>query len=171
MGRASALLLAALSLAACEAKIGSDQPGNGVQRAAAEGKAEAGVLSIDAPGFDMKLKIPESIRAEVGTDTALIYPGATLAGLHVAANADSTKGASGSVEMRFTTPDALEKVAAWYRDPARAAELAVSSAVREGTGLVMTGTRAGEGDPFTLHLAPASGGGTEARLTLSDRSG
>jgi hypothetical protein len=163
IGWAAAMLL----LAGCEAKIGSGtaKPGS------VAGQAEAGTISIDAPGLDMKLKIPEAIRAEIGGDTDIVYPGATLGGLHVAASADSERGGNGSVEMRFTTPDAVEKVAAWYRDPVRAAELAVASAVREGTGMVISGTSARAGDPFTLRLQPASGGGTEARLVLRDRAG
>jgi hypothetical protein len=42
--------------------------------------------------------------------------------------------------------------------------------VRDGPGMVISGTSAGEGDPFTLRLQPASGGGTEARLVLRDRA-
>jgi hypothetical protein len=164
------LIISGLALAGCEAQIDADAARQ--ERPAAVAKAEAGTLSIDAPGFDMKLKIPEVVRANVSSEGALVYPGATLGGLHVTAGADSA-GANGSVEMRFTTRDALEKVAAWYRDPARAAELVVATAVRDSTGIVISGTGGGEsgsqGGPFTLRLTPAAGGGTEGRLVLSDR--
>lgn len=170
MIRSPACLLAALLLAACEAKVGmDDQSGTA---ASAAGKAESGTLSIDTPGFDMKLKIPEAIRAEIGGDNDVIYPGSTLGGLHVAAQADGG-GGNGSVEMRFTSPDAVDKVAAWYRDPARAADLKVASAGRQGEAVVMNGVtvdRDGGGGPFTLRLRP-NAGGTEGVLTLSDRGG
>lgn len=169
MLRSNLLVSGLLLLGACEAKVGT-QGGEAPARSVS-GKAEAGTLSIDAPGLDVKLQFPDSIRAEIGGDTAIVYPGATLGGMHVAANADGNGRASGSVEMRFMTPDRLDKVLAWYRDPARAAELAVASAVREGTGAVITGTSANAGDPFTLRLIPADGGGTEARLVLRDRTG
>lgn len=171
MIRSPAWLLAAVAaLAACEPDAATTQSRTAPTEVA--GKAEAGTLSIDAPGFDMKLKIPESIRSEIGGDNDIIYPGATVGGMHLAANAD-TGGGSGSVELRFTSADAVEKVAAWYRDPARAAELAVASAKREGAAVVIAGTTAGgrEADPFSLRLTPAPGGGTEGVLTLSDRSG
>jgi hypothetical protein len=167
MIRAPWLLMFPVLLGACEAQIGTDE----TRRAPVEvaGKAEAGTVSIDTPGFDLKLKIPDVVRAQIGTDGDLVYPGATLGGVHVAA--DGQSGGNGSVELRFTTPDAIERVAAWYRDPARAAELAVANVVREQTGLTISGTQTGDGDPFTVRLAPAAGGGTEARLVLRDRQG
>lgn len=170
MRRSSGLIMFA-GLAACEAQVGTEPKGEPAPAAAAAGKSEPGTLSIDAPGFDMKLKIPEAMQAEMGGNTDIIYPGATLGGLHVAASADGERGGNGSVELRFTTPDAVDKVLAWYRDPARAAELAVASVAREGTGVEIKGTVACEGDPFALRLAPAGAGGTEGRLVLRDRAG
>ena len=87
-------ILAPLALlAACEARIGKDeQPGaaaEGNQSAAvsAEGKAEEGQFSIKAPGLDLKLNIPDAIqqRATIDSDSEILYPGATLAGMHVEA--------------------------------------------------------------------------------------
>lgn len=172
MKSTAALSLAALALlAACEMKIGKDEEKAGAQPSTtAEGKSEDGSISIDAPGFDMKLNIPDALQAQVGADGDVLYPGSKLAGLHVQAN-DGSGAGDDSVELRFTTTDAPAKVAAWYRDPAQAKELAVTSAQQQGQGYRIAGTSKGDADPFTLTLAPAAGGGTEGRIVLQDRHG
>ena len=157
-------------LSACEMKVGGeDKEKQGAQQtASAEGKSEEGSISIDAPGFDMKLNIPDALRAEVGADVDVLYPGSKLAGLHVQANDGSGSGED-SVELRFTTADAPAKVAAWYRDPNQAKELTITSAQQQGQGYRIIGTSNGDSDPFTLTLTPATGGGTEGRILLQDR--
>jgi hypothetical protein len=140
------------------AEAGSEQP--------AGGKAEDGRLSIQGPGFDMKINIPKDMarRASGDGDNELLYPGAAISGMHI----EASKPSSG-VEMRFATPDAPQKVAAWYRDPGRASGFQVQSAKQEGDAIVISGAQKGDGDPFSLRLSPASGGGTEGRLILTDR--
>ena len=175
MTRTARLLsVAALALlAACEMKVGGDEKAEaGKQGAAAsaEGKSEQGSISIDAPGFDMKLNIPEALQAQVGADGEMLYPGSKLAGLHVQAN-DGSGAGEDSVELRFTTADAPAKVAAWYRDPNQAKELNVASAEQQGQGYRITGTSKGGSDPFTVTLTPATGGGTEGRIVLQDSHG
>jgi hypothetical protein len=157
-------------LAACEMQIGDQEQAKArtEQVASAEGKSEAGAISIDAPGFDMKLNIPEALRAELGSEGDVIYPGSKLGGLHVQASKNQA-GGQGSVELRFTTADAPAKVAAWYRDPAQARELTVTAAQQQGQGYRIVGTSKGDNDPFTLTLTPAGGGGTEGRIVLQDR--
>nr|WP_295373359.1 hypothetical protein [uncultured Sphingosinicella sp.] len=156
-------------LGACEMQIGDGQQGKArtEQVASAEGKAEDGSISIDAPGFDMKLNIPQALRTEMGGDEDILYPGSKLGGLHVQAG-ENKGGGQGSVELRFTSADAPAKVAAWYRDPAQAKELTVTSAQQQGQGYRIVGTSKGGSDPFTLTLTPA-GGGTEGRIVLQDR--
>ena len=39
---------------------------------------------------------------------------------------------------------------------------------QDGEAVLITGTQKSDGDPFSVRLSPA-GGGTEGRLTLSDR--
>ena len=159
-------------LAACEMKIGKDDKQQAQSEAAgsADGKSEDGAISIDAPGFDLKLNIPDAVRTQIGTDGEVLYPGAKLAGLHVQAT-DGSGAGDDSVELRFTTPDAPAKVAAWYRDPNQAKEFVVSSTQQQGETYRTAGTSKGDGDPFTLTLRPAAGGGTEARILLQDRHG
>jgi len=164
------LFLGAAALAllgGCEMKVGTDDKaeGNAQQAVSADGKSEDGSISIDAPGFDMKLNIPDALRAQVGADGDVLYPGSKLAGLHVQAN----DGGEDSVELRFTTADAPAKVAAWYRNPDQAKELTVASTQQQGQGYRITGTSKGDSDPFTLTLTPAAGGGTEGRVVLQDR--
>jgi hypothetical protein len=170
------LLVPALTLAACEAKIGKDEvvstaeaSGNATGSPAA-GKAEEGQLSIKAPGFDMKINIPKGVsdRAEVHNSNQLVYPGSEVAGLHIEAGTEQKGQGRGGVELRFTSSDSIDKVASWYRDPARASGFAVASAAREGDAVVITGSSKSDGDPFALRLTPSPAGGTDARLTLSD---
>jgi hypothetical protein len=69
------------------------------------------------------------------------------------------------LELRFTSPDAPDKVAAWYRAPERARHFTVSDVKQEGPVLLLSGTRKDDGGALTLRLVP-QGGGTEGRLNL-----
>lgn len=171
-------ILSALALlAGCEAKIRKDAgQGNTASPAdqaqvSAEGKSEAGQFSVKAPGLDLKLDIPDALqkRASMDSDSEILYPGATLAGMHVEAGSEKSGRNESAVELRFTTNDAPAKVAGWYRDPARKGGFAVTSARQQGASYVIAGTEKGDGDPFTVHLDAASGGGTEGRLILRDQ--
>lgn len=161
---------AALALTACEARFGNDAdavPSNG----SAEGKAEQGRLSIHAPGFDMKISIPEGIRREAGIDddSGVIYPNSTLSGMHVEGGRDDTRS-DGQVELAFTSADAPDLIARWYQDSARASHFTVATANREGAAFVIAGTTRNHDGDFRVHLTPRQGGGTEARVLLSDRN-
>ena len=156
-------------LGACEARIGRDDKAGASERAqAAAGGAEEGTFSIDAPGFDLKINIPEGMKdGMVNSDSEILYPGAQLSGMHV--NADGQGNARDKVELRFTSADAPDKVAAWYRDGARAETFAIASAVEKNGTYTLSGTEVEDGDPFTLQLA-RRGEGTDARLTLQDKN-
>lgn len=175
-GKTLSLICALAFLSACEMKVHKDGDGEagkggGKAAASAEGKAKEGQFSINTPGFDMKIDIPASLASHTNSDSDVLYPGSSLSGMHIEGSKGGADGKENAgIELRFTTPDAAEKVAAWYRDPARASTFAVAGVRREGSGLVITGSEKKDGDPFTLHLSPRSGGGTEGRLTLTDRS-
>lgn len=160
---------AALALTACEARLGNDAApaGNG----SAEGKAEEGRLSIHAPGFDMKISIPEGIRREAGIDddSGVIYPNSTLSGMHVEGGRDEGRS-DGEVELAFTSPDAPDLIARWYQDPGRAGHFTVATANRQGAAFVIAGTTSDRDGHFRVHLTARQGGGTEARVVLSDRN-
>lgn len=170
-----AAMAAILLLAGCEARIGKeagkakDQEAGRPARASAEARAEEGQLSIDAPGFALKLDIPAGLaeRADLDSDSGILYPGAALSGMHVEARDRAGAGRS-MVELRFVSSDPPAKVAAWYRDPARAKDFSVSSSRREGGAIAIAGTEKEDGDPFDLTLSPRSGGGTDGRLRLRD---
>jgi hypothetical protein len=70
--------------------------------------------------------------------------------------------------MRFTTPDAPGRVVAWYRDPARGGDFTIQSAQQEGAAFTVSGIGRNDGDRFAVRISPSEGGGTEARLLLSD---
>lgn len=160
---------AAVLLCACEMKINRDGKDEASGNEAAPAVARDGEISINTPGFDMKLDIPESLRSDISGDSDIVYPGSKIGGLNVTAREDNGQG-MGRVIMRFTSPDAPNKVAGWYRDPARAATFTGVSVRQEGTGYRISGTDKDGGDPFDLSLTPAAGGGTQAQLTLQDRN-
>ena len=165
------LLAGAAALPACEARIGNDAPPVEANASAA-GKAEEGRLTISAQGFNMSIDIPEGLREhDSDDDDDLLYPGAALGGLHVQAGAERADGArGGEVELRFTTGDAPDRVAAWYRDPARQDVFTVQSAGREGEAYVVAGTGRRDNDRFTMRVTARAGGGSEGRLLISDRT-
>ncbi len=160
---------AAISLAGCEVNVRRDGEAKADGKAASETVARDGEVAIDVPGFDMKLQIPEALRSQISADSDIIYPGSKMNGLNVTATENKGQG-GGQVQMRFTSADPPEKVAAWYRDPARAATLAGVSVRQDGAGFRISGTGKNGGDPFDLRLSPGSGGGTQAQLTLRDRT-
>lgn len=165
---------AALALTACEARFGNDaDAGHENANGSAEGKAEEGRLSIHAPGFDMKINIPEGIRrgAGIDDDSGIIYPNSTFSGIHVEGGRDGGAGNSdGEVELAFTSADAPDLVARWYQDPARAPDFRVATANREGPGFVLAGTTRDDDGRFRIRLSPRQGGGTEGRVVLSDEN-
>lgn len=176
MNKLHLVLTAGLLLGACEARIGKGDDATASNSSAeagsspAAGKAKEGELSIKAPGFDMKVNIPRAITNHVNADSddQLVYPGSSVDGLHIEASAKQEGKGDSGVELRFKTGDAFDKVAAWYRDPARRDGFSIGEVGREGNSLVIAGTQKEDGDPFRLQLSPAAGGGTEGRLTLSD---
>jgi hypothetical protein len=162
--------VAAVSLlAACEARFGNDA-GPVAENATAAGRAEEGRLTVEAPGFNLSIDIPDSIEARAEMDeNGLVYPGSAFDGMHVQGRPDRAGGhGDGEVEMRFTTGDPAGRVAAWYRDPARGRDLTIQSAAREGNGFVISGTGRHDNERFTVRIAPRAGGGSETRLVLSD---
>lgn len=172
LSKRSMALAAALLLAGCEARIGKDAAGPEAEASgrasSAEAKAEDGQLSVDTPGLQMKLDIPAALadRAEVDSDSGVLYPGATLRGMHVEGGRGKDDG---MVELRFTSSDDVPKIAAWYRDPARAAKFTVAQASQSGGIFTATGVDTEDGDRFDLSLSPRAGGGSEGRLRLRDK--
>jgi hypothetical protein len=153
-----AMLIAALLLGGCEARVGTEEkaPADG----AATARAEQGKVTFRGPGFGFSVNVPKlGQHASVNENEGLLYPGASITGLAIEAKAEGS-----SVDLRFASPDAPQKVAGWYRDPARAAAFTVDP----GTGPNLSGRTKGDGDRFRLELRPASGGGTDARLAILD---
>jgi hypothetical protein len=159
---------AALLLVACEARIGNDAGASG--NGSAANKAREGEVSINAPGVQMKINIPEGLRheASIHDDSGLIYPGSTMSGMHVEGGRDDGPHKSeGEVELRFASNDPPDRVAHWYQDPARASSFTLSSSGREGDAWVFAGTKRDGGGRFRIRLA-AQQGGTDGRVLLSD---
>lgn len=139
--------------------------------AGAGGKAEEGRLSIQAPGVDIAISVPEEMRnrARAGADTDVLPPGARISGLHVQGDGGAGSDGSDSVELRFVAAQPPAEVAAWYRDPARRRHFRIDAARREGEELVLSGTNAQSGGALVARIRPRADGGTDGRLVLAER--
>ncbi|HEX9965975.1 MAG TPA: hypothetical protein VGB04_13450 [Allosphingosinicella sp.] len=166
-------LAAAALLFACDSKAPEEEGVNELagNQASAEGKAEEGKISLKMPGLDMTLSLPKGVadEARAERDSKLLYPGSTLRGMAIAAGPESDKSNDSEVEIRFSTPDPLEKVAAWYRDPARAEGFQLERAAKEGDAWLVTGVQKRDEHRFRLRLSPRAGEGTNGRLTVRHR--
>ncbi len=156
-------------LTGCDMRIGDDT-GPVADNASAAGRAENGQLTVEAPGFNLSVTIPEGMdeRGSVQSSDGLVYPGATIAGVHVQGGRGGRGGQNGEVEIRLTSTDAPDRVAAWYRDPARAERFSVASTARDGDATLITGAARDDHQRFTLRIAPRAGGGSDMRLLLAD---
>ena len=163
----AALAAAAVVTAGCDAKIGNDAgpAGDANGQASADGKAKEGQVAIKAPGLDLSVSIPMEVTGQGEHDGKLLYPGATPTGVYIAGGEDG----NGEVEIRFRSGDTPAKVAAWYRDPARAPDFELGDAKQEGSDFVASGTQKEDGQSFRLRLAPHAQGGTDGRLVIRDR--
>jgi hypothetical protein len=160
------LLAATLAASACSVQIGNGQTdGNATVDVNTPGNGSDGSLSVRAPGFNLSMDIPASIQGEISAgDNDLVYPGARIGGVHVNAGRDHADEAI--VEINYASTDGPDRIAAWYRDPARGPDVRVSSASRQGDAMLISGTH--EEDRFELRIAPRADGGSEARLVLTD---
>jgi hypothetical protein len=136
----------------------------------AEGQAQEGKISVKAPGLDLAISLPKEMtgEAKVGRDSKVLYPNATLAGMAIAAG-EGGKGGDTEVEMRFRTADAPDRVAAWYRDPARGEGFRLTGETRENGDYVFTGVQRRDHHPFRVRLGAGRGGGTDGRLRVHHR--
>jgi hypothetical protein len=168
-----AAFAAAASLCACDSKGPADEAANGAagSEVSAEGKAQEGKISLKMPGVDMTLSLPKGVadEARAERDSKLLYPGATLRGMAIAAGPDSEKSGDSEVEIRFSTPDPLDRVATWYRDPARAGGFQLQRASKEGDNWLFSGIQKRDEHSFKLRLSPRPGEGTDGRLTVRHR--
>jgi hypothetical protein len=168
-----AALAAAAALFACDSNDRSAEPANAATngQVSAEGKAEEGKISLKMPGLDMTLSLPKGVadKARSERDSKLLYPGATLRGMAIAAGPDSEKSGDSEVEIRFSTPDPLDRVVAWYRDPARADGFQLQSAAPEGDSWLVAGVQKRDDHRFKLRLSPRPGEGTNGQLTVRHR--
>jgi hypothetical protein len=166
-------LAAAVSLCACDGKGRSDATDDKAAepQVSAEGKSEEGKVSLKMPGIDMTISLPKGVadEARAERDSKLVYPGATLRGMAIAAGPGSEKSGDSEVEIRFSSPDPVDRVAAWYRDPARADGFRLEGAARQGDSWLVTGVQKRDAHSFKLRLGPRDGGGTDGRLAIRHR--
>lgn len=139
----------------------------GNQQVSAEGKAKDGLISVKAPGVDISISVPKELtgEAKAGKDSKVLYPGASFGGIAIAAGEKNSQSGDTDVEVHFRTADAPEKVASWYRDPARDG-FRLTGEAKEGNELVFTGIQSGDKHPFKVTFGPGAAGGTEGRLRV-----
>src|SRR4051812_18576297 len=154
-------------LCGCGAPDDDDNLLAGNQAVSAEGKAQEGKISVKAPGVDISFSVPKelTVDAKAGKDNKLLYPEATLSGIAFAAGEKDNQKGDTDFEVRFKAPDPLDKVAAWYRDPARAEGFRLTSETREGAQIVFAGVQRDK-HPFKVTLGPGAAGGTEGRVRV-----
>ena len=170
IGAAAAVAACSMPSGESERQEAAKQEAREQVRAGAEGKAEEGRLSIKAPGIDIAINVPDAMRrrARADADSDVLPPGAQVSGLHVQGDGGDPSIGRDSVELRFASAEPPERVAAWYRDPARREHFSISAARQEAGQIVLTGA-SHDGGPMTVRLSPAGGGGTDGRLILVDR--
>jgi len=139
---------AALVLSGCGSGDGNDSAN--AANAMPPSKTENGQFSVRAQGVDLKINLPPPIRRMTEDDNYL-YPGARV-------RRDGTEGRS------FHSDDSPERVAAWYRAPARANHFTVDHVSRDGAAVVLSGLAA-SGNLFQVRLAPGAHGGTDGILS------
>jgi hypothetical protein len=166
----AALLGLALSITACDwltARNDEDEPGN--ENVGAEGKAEAGQVALKAPGLDVTFTVPKSLTREVKVhnDIKILYPKTSITGMYAAGGGEKDKNSE--VEFRFTSPDAPDRITAWYRDPARAAAFRLDKVSQEGADTLIRGAQKGEDSAFKVRLSAGPKGGTDGRLVIHDK--
>src|SRR3954466_8109144 len=137
VSRICALAAALLACSGCGGMNDEDNLAAANQSVSAEGKAQEGKISVKAPGVDITISVPKELTggAKVGKDSKILYPGATLAGMAIAAGEKDNQGGDTDVEMRFKPADSPDTVAGWYRDPARAEGFKLDSVRRQGAEL------------------------------------
>lgn len=161
---AAALML----LGACHSRHREEDAREEASKVSAEGKAQEGKISVKAPGFDLTFSLPKEMAQEARADknSRILYPGSTIAGVAVAAGKGGDHGGDSEVEMRFRSADPVDRVLAWYRDPARASGFRLRSVGREGGVVEIAGIQNSDKHPFKVRLETQGGGGTEGRLTI-----
>jgi hypothetical protein len=150
----------------CEADIAKVE--NGVEpenKSGESGDAQEGKLSIDAPGFEMKIDLPklrEYADVQASGESDILYPGSQLGAMHIDAQNEQ-----GRVDLRFTSPDGIDKVAGWYSDPARSKDFEIGASRRDGAAYLIEGKDKDGDGRFQLRLEAAQGGGTAGQLLLT----
>ncbi|KKC26131.1 hypothetical protein [Sphingomonas sp. SRS2] len=163
-------------LAGCELEVGKDKE---AQDAASVKTGEDGNVAITAeengdgvsisvPGFAAKIDVPgiELGGEHMDIDGIKLYPGSTLHGINVA---DRKGPGNDVVDMRFTSPGAPDKVAAYYAAAARDNDFTAINVASAGGTATLTAKNP-DGNPMTITMAPDKAG-TKGRILIRANSG
>ncbi|ATE63207.1 hypothetical protein [Rhizorhabdus dicambivorans] len=168
-------MLPMLLLAGCELKVGKDGNDQGGDSASVSIGADGNIavsandgkegVSIDTPGFGGRINI-KGMRLgsdNMEIDGMKLYPGTELSAINVV---DREGPDNGQVDMRFTSPAAPDKVAAYYADAGRAAGFRDVAVTRQGAAATFSAIKE-DNDRVTISIAPAAGG-SSGRIRVQD---
>jgi hypothetical protein len=118
------------------------------------------------PGFEGKINIPgiQLGGKDMDIDGMKLYPGTQLHDIDVT---DDKGPGNGRVDMRFTSPDGPDKVAAYYAGAVRDKDFRDIKVVRDGGKATLTAKKP-DGDDLTIMMEPSEGG-TTGEILIKDK--
>ncbi|SNS12279.1 hypothetical protein SAMN06295912_101446 [Sphingomonas laterariae] len=157
------LALPLLALAACEMKVGKGDEA-AETGANASVPAEKGHVSLEIPGFTGKLDIPafDPGDDDMDIDGIRLYPGSRVSSVDIKAG----KGDKDTVRLGYSSPDAPDKLQAYYEAAAKEKGFTVAPAVKQGSGTLLHLTSA-KGKSIEISIEQQATG-SQGALTIVD---
>jgi len=159
-------VLVLAGLAACHADVDVDNAGNGqdgdnVHIAMADTKDGGSGVSVNVPGFDAKVSLPNiNLAGHMDLDGIKLAPNSHVNGMNV--DAQSGKEGNGQVRMSFTNTDGPAAVLDHYARSA--ADAGYGDIVRTGSSL----SARKDDKTFALEIGP-DGQGSKGTITISGK--
>jgi hypothetical protein len=123
-----------------------------------------GKVAIKVPGFEGKLSVPKVMldHSDFDIDGVKLYPGSKVTTVNV--NADDTGGKDETkVNILFTSPADVAKVAAYFRKALADKDMAVT-----GSDASLSG-KTKDGEPFVIALTAAAPGQTSGSVVIDTK--
>lgn len=161
-------------LAACRAKVGKEYAGNDSASSsigeggnvAVHASDRAQGVSVSLSGIEAKVKLPGAQLGggEMDIGGMELYPGSELHGVDVT---DRKGSGDGVINMRFTSSDAPDKLAAYYAAAARDKHFTAIHLTNIG-GKATLAAKTTDGDELTIGMESGPGGTTTGRIVIKD---
>lgn len=157
-----------IALAACHAKVdmgdaGNDQDGDNVHIAMQDNKDGGSGVSVDAPGFNASVSLPNiNLAGHVDLDGIKLAPNSHVSGLNVDAQDSKNGNDQGVVRMDFTNTDPPAAVIDHYARSA--ADAGYGDIVRTGSSL----SAKKDDKTFAVEIA-SNGSGSKGTITITGK--